>query len=333
MNCQQATKYIWDYCDNILSPSLGLRLEKHCEDCEECRRNLRLTRLENEVLSDSSALPPLSSGFTARVMSNLPAIDRKYDKNHKKMGLIWLRRGHLRTASTAILATLLLLVVVPLLANKSLVPWDSVQPVPNNNSQLAGIAKNEAPQDQVIQSLTTENTVEKLSMTDNDTSISEAPSPEVEQNGEQPSPPVRVSTATETSRGKGPFPYTVHLPAVYKLVNSSVASSNAVVYRYAQSDSENVFQVTVTCLETVEEMPLTNDSTPAQFSTGANGSETAKSQPTLKSVSRDTALPTPSNSVVSWIVHPDDKFYRITLDGNLSPQELALLAGSIEFRK
>lgn len=75
MNCQQADKYIYAYCDARLSPELVREFEEHLLGCEECRDLLVLIRLENEALLEALTADnlPLDDQFTARVMAALPA--------------------------------------------------------------------------------------------------------------------------------------------------------------------------------------------------------------------------------------------------------------------
>lgn len=75
MNCQQADKYIYAYCDARLSPDLVREFEEHLLGCEECRDLMVLIRMENEALLEALAADnlPLDDQFTARVMATLPA--------------------------------------------------------------------------------------------------------------------------------------------------------------------------------------------------------------------------------------------------------------------
>ena len=75
MNCQQADKYIYAYCDARLSPELVREFEEHLLGCEECRDLMVLIRMENEALLEALAADnlPLDDQFTARVMAALPA--------------------------------------------------------------------------------------------------------------------------------------------------------------------------------------------------------------------------------------------------------------------
>lgn len=74
MNCQQADKYIYEYCDARLSPELMREFEEHLLDCEECRDLVILTRMENEALLEALEMgtPLLDEQFTARLMAALP---------------------------------------------------------------------------------------------------------------------------------------------------------------------------------------------------------------------------------------------------------------------
>jgi len=91
--------------------------------------------------------------------------------------------------------------------------------------------------------------------------------------------------------------------------------------------------VTVAKLESMPEKSEMTNSASTQTSKSVPAPDETAYGTALRSTTTAPAPPTHANSVVSWIVQADDQVYRITLDGNLSPQELALLAGAIEFRK
>lgn len=75
MNCQQADKYIFEYCDGRLSPELLQEIEAHLLDCEVCSNLAMLTRMENEALKEAMTAAVLDMGedFTGRVMASLTA--------------------------------------------------------------------------------------------------------------------------------------------------------------------------------------------------------------------------------------------------------------------
>ena len=60
MDCRELSSQIEDYCDDSVSPQTYLKISKHLKECPTCQQLYQLTRLENEVLRDTSDIPPLS---------------------------------------------------------------------------------------------------------------------------------------------------------------------------------------------------------------------------------------------------------------------------------
>ncbi len=336
MNCQQATKHIWDYCDNKLSASLGFLLEKHCEECADCQRHLRLTRMENEVLSDSPELPPLPPAFTSRVMNNLPTADKTHSMNMKRLNPGWLRQNR-RWTGSALLGLLLLVVMVPMLLDNKLIPWGNMDTIPGSDTKMAGTAYPDLQNQDQLGNADVDSMLQlslpSVSTDSPKESNSDAPTSVHQETAV--SSTRQSAVPTESSRGGTVFPYSIHLPAAYTQVNSPVSSGDSVVYRYVQGDSEYMLEITVTRLPVSSENAWEDTLPPATYSTSDNAESSAGNVP-REAIKNQTSEPVPPahiNSVVSWIIKDDDHFYRITIDGNLSPQELALLAGSIKFQK
>lgn len=76
MDCQELNSQLFDYCDDSVSPQVYLKVSKHLKDCPQCQNLYQLTRLENEVLRDTSDIPALPADFTPRVMSSITALHR-----------------------------------------------------------------------------------------------------------------------------------------------------------------------------------------------------------------------------------------------------------------
>lgn len=76
MNCQLFERYVFDYCDDNLSPDLKAKMDKHRQECPRCNNQVKLTYLENQVLRDTSDLPVLADDFTSRVMQQVTGADQ-----------------------------------------------------------------------------------------------------------------------------------------------------------------------------------------------------------------------------------------------------------------
>ncbi|HOQ08839.1 MAG TPA: hypothetical protein PLG09_01800 [Syntrophomonadaceae bacterium] len=71
MNCQLFDRYLFDYCDGNVYPTLKLKMDEHLRECPRCNNQVKLTDLENQVLRDKSDLPALADDFTARIMQQI----------------------------------------------------------------------------------------------------------------------------------------------------------------------------------------------------------------------------------------------------------------------
>lgn len=73
MNCQQVDKYLFDYCDNILTPEQQLLFKQHLADCPGCRQMVDQALLETSILREEWDTPALPADFTSRVMEQIAA--------------------------------------------------------------------------------------------------------------------------------------------------------------------------------------------------------------------------------------------------------------------
>ncbi|HWP98265.1 MAG TPA: zf-HC2 domain-containing protein [Syntrophomonadaceae bacterium] len=339
MNCQQATKYIWDYCDNRLSPTVSETLEAHCAECAACRRHLHLTRMENEVLQRSDNLPPLSPDFTERVMKNLAptasAISRQSSKRKRKEQL----RHKWLGASTAILGTLLLLLILPGLFPKQTDPNLSHQPpslgqVGSGQSQTASVVKqpinsskagnaNQAGMDQADTSLTDGT----------DSGVLGSSGPRAGKTSSGDNPVSRSVIAAETSPNQediNSYPFPVDFSTDYQMVSVNSIANNSVDFQFTRPDSNVVLDVIVSRLDT---------SPTAKNGTSEKSTSTPEPAPSpMNATSLGAAPPASSdaagqsNSIMSWSIEENGQAYRVTLNGNLKPQELAEVASSMKFK-
>jgi len=297
MNCQQATRYIWDYCDNKLSPELVAAVESHCRECSQCSQHLQLTVLENEALKNPAELPELSPGFTARVMKNLPERDFVSGKKPVMSRLRSMsRRKRFMAASTAILGVLLMLLVVPGINNTGIIKFtqQSVAPPAPGQPQeqkYAGSLGNAAIMNQantVTEAAPSEEKMEKSASKGSSEDLEPSPPPAAYSTDS--SSVSRGTTVNETTSSPGwaEAPYSISLPGTYNLVSISTTPDNLLIYNFVQDKTDVVVDVIVSQVDNhkVGKGPLEAPSP------GAN-SESNKS--TVKAL-RDQS----SNSEISW---------------------------------
>jgi hypothetical protein len=108
MKCQLFDKYLFDYCDDNLAPVLREKIDQHLQECSNCRNQVKLTILENEVLRDNSDLPILSGDFANRVMHQITISEQAASIGHKRPA----RPGAMKASRFAMAAAAVGLVVL-----------------------------------------------------------------------------------------------------------------------------------------------------------------------------------------------------------------------------
>ena len=73
MNCRQVDKYLYDYCDNVLSPDQRVLFDQHLADCHSCHQAVDQALLETSILREEWDTPDLPADFTSRVMEQIAA--------------------------------------------------------------------------------------------------------------------------------------------------------------------------------------------------------------------------------------------------------------------
>ena len=73
MNCRQVDKYLYDYCDNVLSPDQRVSFDQHLADCHSCHQAVDQALLETSILREEWDTPDLPADFTSRVMERIAA--------------------------------------------------------------------------------------------------------------------------------------------------------------------------------------------------------------------------------------------------------------------
>lgn len=144
MNCQQIDKYIWDYCDNSLSPNIQARIEKHLQCCEHCRNKVELTMMENEALKAPGAMPPLGDDFAANVILALKASPTSSPAKPSAAGSrwSWLQLNRFSMGSL-VAAVILVILVVPAAFDSQLlsVKQDILDPAGGASRQQVALHK------------------------------------------------------------------------------------------------------------------------------------------------------------------------------------------------
>lgn len=186
MKCQLFDKYLFDYCDNDLSPALREKIDKHLQECSSCSNQVKLTVLENEVLRDNSDLPVLAGDFTNRVMHQITKSEQAASMGHK-----WTAGpGAMKASKFALAAAAVGLVVLVAVLAPHIMPFqDNAQvadapSIVSNQKQIAAtdmgksvtelqMGSEELAQDQSIQG--TEPVIERTRSADSNQVMNTSP--------------------------------------------------------------------------------------------------------------------------------------------------------------
>lgn len=338
MDCQELNNHIFDFCDDSTSPQMYLKISKHLKDCPHCRAVYQLTRLENDVLRDTSDIPALPDDFTSRVIGSVPSLHR---------GPALLRNHKLWYGGLAAVAVVALFLYGPqFFRNQSAVELadntgvrgngtvaPSVVTTPGDSTSAQNIAKDEAGtyqfNDEPKKDIAALNSVSAdvssapsvLSTRESPTSVT---SPgeglatrmlSVPDAASTPSPTVPPDTVTAVPSlpGDGNNPAVVienfepmitplNVPAGLKLTQVDISASDRTIYDYTSSDG--LAQVKITVEPYVE--------------------------PTAKIQAIDSSKAEGINSLARWVLI-GDKMVTVTYSGNIPLDELTNLANSLTF--
>lgn len=76
MNCQQIDKYIYEFCDKQLTPQMQDGIQAHLDQCESCRDKVAAAGREGNLLRSLEIIPTLQPEFTGQVIS---LIQKRYN--------------------------------------------------------------------------------------------------------------------------------------------------------------------------------------------------------------------------------------------------------------
>ena len=114
MKSQLFDRYLFDYCDDDLSPALREKIDKHLQECSYCSNQVKLTVLENEVLRDQSDMPILAFDFTDRVMHQITKSEQSISTGHKWTARpVAMKAGKFAKAAAAVGLVVLVAVLAP----------------------------------------------------------------------------------------------------------------------------------------------------------------------------------------------------------------------------
>ncbi len=335
MDCQELNNQIYDYCDDSVSPQAYLKISKHLKECDSCQHVYQWTRLENEVLRDTSDIPDLPADFTPRIMAAIgqlnPGVAPIRSRKLWYSGLL---------AAAAVIALCLYASQFfnsPKYANvadNSGIQGDAAVAPYAVALKDAGTAENQvayndsAPVtllDANPSPLATDNTItptvsdsstspEVLGLRATPSVVSTTPAEEPDRvsiltdNGPvvtgktlaAPNPTDVNGTALESVE---PVQAPVNVPSNLQLRQVDISASTKTIYEYSSSDDQTRIQITVEpFIEPTAENQALNDA-------------------------RDSGL----NALARWILI-GDQMKTVTYSGNISMDELNDLANTVQFQ-
>lgn len=89
MDCNKANKLIMDYMDFNISQEDNFLLEKHLEECKECRESFELyTQILDEFSLNLDNIMETPEGFEMEIMEKIEHIEPRYIKEKTRKNII-----------------------------------------------------------------------------------------------------------------------------------------------------------------------------------------------------------------------------------------------------
>lgn len=392
MNCQQIDRYIFDFCEQNLSPELEIQIQEHIEQCPICRNKIELTRLENEVLSESINSPVLDDNFTSDVLNLiksdstmvLPQKRQYVSEQAKSLRKFKIPQAFSVPAMVAIIVICALLIPGLNDIHSNIKLADGTKNVEKSNLDTksdSGIlvdsesstrklkkdlelgAGNSYQQQQ--SSIAAENRENNSRADEQISSISQA-AEDGEQTplNEKSIKNFETDEAVESISENNPIcVYPINLPADYQLLQIISSTDDELTYIFLDTTSKEELVINISPLRTEpfniaaaekireEDAPIGNSiddsdvyggnsglaATPLP---GADSGSIDKPTPVLFStevdsgIEKEAAAPgTSANNSINWDINLGKQYYKISLKANLSPEKLAQIAQTIEFKE
>jgi len=320
MNCQNYRELMIDYFEADLSSFTRDDIEQHLQQCECCRRQYDLTRMENQILQDTSDIPAIDPNFNSNVM-NLIAAEASSIKIQRRFK--WLP-----VYSKAAVAVALLLVcfyipgIIPERQEDNTLLRAGSQAKTNSSSSSViprNISKTKIADDEVVTKSTYNDKNEPKGVSQKNPEIMTTSLPPSEQkkiSRANPTTTVRSFKAESVAPGQGPTETLSlsNVPADFRLIKTDQMSENQIEYSYETQDGTQSILVKVMLAEAAGQSAAVNDSL------------TQEAQP-MSSVAMDNAGASENESVRD--IKYDGKIYQITVSGNLSQEEIDHITNDI----
>ncbi len=371
MNCRQVDKYLYDYCDNVLSPDRRVLFDQHVAGCHSCRQAVDEALLETSILREEWDTPTLPDDFTSRVMERINASPIPQSglvaTNVKRSWSRWFM------GATAAAVVLLMVLYAPgMIKNEKIINVaDREQIVSESAGDKATVKRPAANPEDVLMGSKGEavgnNNKVYLSQANQeqfDSYNTNQPSPTITPTNKPISYGAEDSTVSdnfttksadqnkeETVAAASAFPVQpANLPASYNIIDK-VAGAGSCTYIFGTGVKEKQLSIKIAQLPLhsgqpnsrsyVRESAIENKAATTsaeQISPGTvPGLKDAVEETenvgilTKEGLKADTTAAEPAHTISYEIVH-NNQTYVLTITANLSPQELAALSQSLELQ-
>lgn len=359
MNCRQVDKYLYDYCDNVLSPDQRVLFDQHLADCHSCRQAVDQALLETSILREEWDTPALPADFTTRVMERVTTVPIP----QAGPTVAYIKRPWTRwfMGITAVAAVLLMVLYAPgMMKNDNIINvadqeqiasgplGDKVKVksrVANTEDVLMG-GKGE------VEGNSNKVFLDRANQEQFDSSVANQPSPAVTPTNEPILYGTEDSTVSDNSTSKlvdqnkketmvatSVFPVQpANLPTSYTIVDK-VAGAGSCTYIFGTGIKEDQLTIKIAQLPLHSGQPNSR-SYIREISPGTvpeliekDAVEEAENVEILTKLESkaDTTTAEPAHTISYEVVH-NDQTYVLTITANLSPQELAALSQSLELQ-
>lgn len=343
MNCQLIDQYVFDYCENNVSPALREKIDHHLAECQRCSQQVNLTCLENEFLTDKSDLPDLPDDFTDKVMLKI----RSSEQKAAVVPFPQTKTGRVKFADLILTAAVMGLVVLLVIVTPQLIP----------SSPLTQVSERQTPnQAEDIGTLETGSGQDAAAMkVPDDAGSAKSVPPTVKQESTAPSPAVTtpeepvmialndadISERAYTFAADQAYPSRMGSDSVMDNKNSTAAM--APIHPVQLPDNFRLVEVYDTDDPAVDELiynytdernrllvirisSTVSESEPAALM--MSQAEPVKEEAEASSSAEKTVL---DNLEVSFTVQVNDQDYEVTLNGALPADEMGTLAQNLKF--
>lgn len=347
MNCQLIDQYVFDYCENNISPALREKIDHHLAECQRCSQQVNLTCLENEFLSDKSDLPDLTDDFADKVMHKIHALEQK----SAVVPFPQTKTGRVKFADLMLTAAVMGLVVLLVIVTPQLIPSTPLTQVSDrqtlDQSEGTGTGKTVSSQDSVSMNQNEaamkvpDNDISAKSVPQTESPSNTAPAPAVS----EPEEPVMIAL-NDADISERAYTFAADQVSPSRMGSDSVKENKSntslePIHPVQLPDNFRLVEVLNSNDPAIQELTYNytderNRSLVIRINSPASESEPAalmlsQAEPVKEEASLSAEKNVLNNLEVSFTVQVNDQDYEVTLNGALPADEMGALAQKLKF--